>query len=141
MNPRIQKLAELAFAMALSDQVAPTLSHGRLKNLLNKLSAGCVSEIRSLKKINNQEREQARKLIMMFADKTKWEGKPLHICTKVNFMLALYDEREYGKTLIPILNNIYDYFARAKDAPKACEWSGALAVTKWEEVLNRRMIK
>ena len=133
---RFQILAELAFAIALSDQLLPTLPNSRFKALLLRLSKACVTEVKKLKRITDSERQAAARMVLLFADKTKWEGKPLHICTKVNFMLALYDTRKYGAALIPILNEIYDYFARIKDAPKACEWSAALAMDKWEEVLK-----
>lgn len=133
---RTQMLSELAFAIALPDQLLPGLPNGRLKSLLTRLSKACVIEAKKLKHVSNAERKEAEKRILLFADKTKWEGKPLHICTKVNFMLALYDNRAYGQRLIPILNEIYEYFARVKDAPKACEWSAALALDKWEEVLK-----
>ena len=117
---RTQKLAELAFAIALPDQLLPDLPNGRLKSLLTRLSKACVIEAKRLKQVRDSERKEAARMILLFAEKTKWEGKALHICTKVNFMLALYDQKMYGALLIPILNEIYDYFARAKDAPRAC---------------------
>jgi len=131
---RIEMLSELAFSMGLSDQLIDKTLPGRLRNLLLKLQSATITEARKMKKVPNSERDAAAKRVLRFAELTKWEGKPLHICTKVNFMLALYDRSPYGAKLIPILNEIYDYFARVKDAPKACEWAASLAYDKWEQV-------
>lgn len=138
---KIQTIAELAFSQALVDQLLPKTKTGRLKSLYVKLDKELSIQFRKLKKISDAEKRQAKKLIIQFADLTKWEGKPLHICTKVNFLLAMYDEKEYADSIIKILIQIYEYFDRSGFAPKPCEWSAALALNKWEKIIDENSPK
>lgn len=126
------KTAELAMALALADQLGPQVNQGRLKGLLKRLETAVMAEFRHTRKLSKRESREANAIVMRFAKLSGWEGKPRHIATKVNFLLALYEDRPWAKRIIPILEEIYFYFERANDAPAASLWSGALAVEKWE---------
>jgi hypothetical protein len=86
--------------------------------------------------VTNDDRREAGRIIARFADVSRWQGKPLHIITKINFMLALYDSKPHCQKLIEPLNEIDKHFARIGDAPRASEWSAALAAEKWEGIVN-----
>lgn len=130
------KLAEIALAMALHDQVAPKLPNCRVKGQLKRLYRESLNAAYALGGVTNADRHEAARIITRFADASRWEGKPLHIITKINFMLALYDSRPHCRKLIEPLNEIYKHFAKVGDAPKASEWSAALAAEKWEGIIN-----
>lgn len=132
----IQKTAELALALALADQLEPKTQQGRLKTLFRKLEKTVMDEFKDTRKLTRAESEAAKRIVIRFADVSGWDGKPRHICTKINFLLALYEDRPYAQKIIPVLNNIYEYFDRAGDAPAASLWSGCLAMEKWEAVLK-----
>jgi len=137
MNHKSTKLAEIALAMALHDQVAPQLKPCRLLGQLKRLHRESVKSIKDhILPVTNDDRREAYKIISRFADISRWDGKPLHIITKINFMLALYDTRPHCRNLIEPLNEIYKHFARVCDATSACEWSVALADEKWEGIVG-----
>ena len=137
MKTSSTKLAEIALAMALHDQVAPTIPESRVKGQLKRLYRESIKAVKtSIGPIDVYDRREAGRIIARFADVSRWEGKPLHIITKINFMLALYDSRPHCRKLIEPLNEIYKHFARVGDAPAASEWSAALAAEKWEGIIN-----
>ena len=141
MTQKSTKLAEIALAMALHDQVAPTIPESRIKGQLKRLYRESIKAVEGwIGPVANDDRREAGRIIARFADVSRWEGKPLHIITKINFMLALYDAipqtRPHCKALIEPLNEIYKHFAKVGDAPKASEWSAALAAEKWEGTVN-----
>ncbi len=133
---KIQKSAELAMALAMADQLEPQTKTGRLKSLFQKLEKTVISEFQRTGGLTKKETKAANQIVIRFADISGWEGKPRHICTKINFLLALYDDRPWGARVIRVLNDIYQYFERIGDAPASCLWAGALAVKKWEVALN-----
>ena len=137
MTQKSTKLAEIALAMALHDQVAPSIPESRIKGQLKRLYRESIKAVKSsIGPVTNDDRREAGRIIARFADVSRWEGKPLHIITKINFMLALYDSKPHCQKLIEPLNEIYKHFARIGDAPRASEWSAALAAEKWEGIVN-----
>ena len=136
MTSRSIIIAELAFALALHDQLSGKIQNGRVKGQLKRIERIVVNHFKLFGTVPNSERHDAATLIKRFSDATGWDGKPLHIITKINFMLALYDTRGYARRLIEPLNEIYNYYARANDAPRASEWSAAMACEKWESIIN-----
>lgn len=134
MSNRPKRIAELALSLALHDQLAPKLKPSRLLGQLKRIERMVMREFKRIGPVSDQERKEAGEIIARFADASRWEGKPLHIVTKVNFMLALYVTRPHCRKLIDPLQEIYWHFSKIKDAPKASEWSAALAAEKWEEI-------
>lgn len=130
------KTAELALGMYFGDVVAPDLAEGRLKNKMETLSRKILDKFRAMPKLPRVQEEHAKHLVSRFMDKSRWHGKSRSHLTICNFLLALYETREYAQDLIPILNDIYDYYARAQKAPAACEWSAAEAAEKWAQVIK-----
>lgn len=138
MSSRSPKIAELALALGMHDHLAPKMENGRVKGQLKRMARIVVDEYKKMGHVSDAERDDAAKILRRFIDASGWEGKGLHIVTKTNFMLALYDtpKRPHCRRLIEPLMEIYKHYAKAGDAPKACEWSGALAAEKLEACLK-----
>jgi len=135
MTPVAIKTAELALGLYFGDIVAPDLPNGRLKGKMAQLSNKIMRKFRAMPKLNKSAESDARRAVDKFMDASKWNGKSRSYLTICNFLLALYEDRDYAQDLIPILRDIYDYYARVKRAPAACEWSAAEAAEKWAEVV------
>ena len=141
-RPDIKKtvtVAELAMALALSNQLEPQTNQGRLKALFHKLETIVIDEFKQMKKLTDREKNEAKRLILEFADLVGWGYKPKHIATKINFLLAVLDRQPHGSKVIPALMDIYRYFERVKDTPAPCLWAGAVAADKWEKIKKERI--
>ena len=127
------KTAELALGLYFGDLVAPDLPQGRLKGKMQRLSDLIMSEFRGMPKLSATAEAEAKKRVQRFVAATSWQGKSISYLTITNLLLCLYEDRPYGQKLIPVLNDIYEYFARVKRAQAACELAAAQAAKKWEE--------
>lgn len=141
--PRV--ISELSFSIGLCEQLTEGLAKGREKNLLEKLNSKTLSIFKEVgsslgRAITKEEKKQAHDLIMDFGKISGWKGKVLHPCTKINFLLALYDQetKKYAHVLIPTLMDIYEFFTRKKKLPYPVYWSAGLAADKWEAFLKSK---
>ena len=132
-NLKIKKYAELSFALYLASKIEQEAQKGRLKNSCQKLEAAVLEQFKGAPKFTNPEMQTADKIIDAFLDKTGWK-KGKHIVTTINFLLAVMDKKPYGEeSVVPALMEIFNYFDRVRDAPKACEWAAGKGHEKWEE--------
>lgn len=136
MNRTQIKTAELALGLYFGDLVAPTLPESRLKGKMERLSELIMAEFKRTPKQRKRDAEATKRMVEQFIDKTGWHGKSLAYSTLCNFLLAIYDRREYGGKLIPVLNDIYALLDHAGVAYTASLWSAALAAERWEGIVN-----
>lgn len=127
------KSAELALGLYFGDVVAPDLPNGRLKGKMKRLSSVIMKMLQDMPGLSRPEVKPAQARVEKFVDAVGWEKKSLSYLTIANFLLALYEDKPYGNRLIPVLNDIYNYFERAGKKYPACEWSAARAADLWEE--------
>lgn len=136
MTPTQIKTAELALGLYFGDMVAPTLPNSRLKGKMERLSKLIMREFERTRKQSKRDAEETKRIVERFIGRTGWHGKSLAYSTLCNFLLAIYDNREYGKKLIPVLNDIYAVLNDTGLAYTASLWSAALAADKWAEVIG-----
>ena len=137
---RAEHYAELAFLRAMPDHLLPEVPNGRLKNRLSKLLKLTDLEIQKLKDMTFEECEQTADIIKEFALLSGWDGKKRHVVSVVSFLLAMIEDSKYNypDSIISVLNDLFDYFERAKAIKGLCLMSGSRAAEKLKDVNNVR---
>jgi len=137
-NNNINHLAELALIRALPDAIIPQTKPGRLKGKCINLIKVVDKEFSKVPLLNDDEYEEIKQKMIAFGKQTGWEGQQRHIVTLTSFLLTMIEESKfkYHAKITDNLNDIFDYFERAKDAKPLCFLAGDIANMKWKKIVN-----
>lgn len=132
----MEKTGELALIECLPKNVLPTTKNGRLQNRLIQLQNAVHSEFSRMPYISLREKNQALNKIMDFGEKTGWDKRERHPVTLISFLLGMVENSKfkYNQKITTLLNEIFDYYERAKQAKNICCVAGALGNEKWEAI-------
>lgn len=127
-----QTLATLAMARALPDFTLEKVPPGRLRNRYLKLITEVDKELRKLPRATPADMDELGAKLGDWGKSTGWLGKERHVCTITSFLLAiLTDYMPTAGRVIETVEDIYDYFDRAKKVPAPSTWAGTSAYLKW----------
>ena len=132
----MNKTAELSLLLCLPENVLPHVQKGRLQNKLIKLQEAVDTEFNIMPYINKEEKEKATAKITEFGNTTGWDRKEKHPVTLVSFLLEMIENSEftYRPKITEILNDIFAYYERGKQAYTACCTAGKTGHKKWDEL-------
>lgn len=131
------KIAEMALGLYFGEVAAKHLPEGRLKGKMLRLQELVFREFRRMPPSVRLHHGAARRRVLEFVNRMGWEHKSFAFPTLCNFLLGLYDRKPWGAALIPVLQDIYDYFDRAGNVRPASLWAAGHAADVWEETGRR----
>lgn len=113
--------------------------NGRLKGKLERLRK-LVSQNMAKYEFTLQDVQIINSLIKKLQKETGWGEDERHTCTYVNFCLAFMDQSkiQFDPKLWETLQDIEDYYSRAKKAPAPSLWSADRANRKWQSIWGNR---
>ena len=128
--------AELAMIISLPETIKGITKPGRLRNLVNKLSAEAQKIYSS--KYKQATPEQLRKIgdgFDKFNKTVQWSERPRHVITYISAISTFIKDRDYEK-VNNLMIEIVDFYERVGKVPPACYWSAADAEKIWEGSFN-----
>jgi len=122
-----EKIKRYAYCIALEQY--SVRKAGRLDGLLKKLRKEAEHNLGNLPKLSQIETDRCARDMTDFISRAGWDRKDTkHLVTWANFVLAILEDapKEFDR-IIEILNQIVEYYERAKTVPAPCYWSSARA--------------
>lgn len=131
-------MLELAMVISIPELTKGMVNNGRLKSLYNRLTKAATNELDKIPIATSIELYEIGSKIAKFGKETGWEGKERHIVTLASFCLGMLENsaNKLDSKIIEILNDIVDYFDRAKKAPGPSFWAGSVAADRWKKIIE-----
>lgn len=138
LKDHLKRTACLSLIKALPDMIAnrgTSIKHGRLKNLLARLSKESGTLLSHCPRLNKQDESMLVGKITEWADQTGWDLKQNEMATVVAFLIGVVvDNMPNNDKILSILEDIYGYFDRAKAVRESYDVEGTRAAGIWSDI-------
>lgn len=107
----------------------------KLNGLLKRAADRASREQKSIDRPSMSDAIAIKNMYQELCNNTKWNKKPMHPLTFVNFCLEILENHNMPK-IVEALEDITEHFEKGNKAPTACFWAGTVAFEKWAKITD-----